>query len=246
MLKRIKNKMFSPTEKKKLVYHTVDVHSHLLPNLDDGVQSLEESVEIITRLVSLGFKKIVTTPHVMKHRFPNARENIYSAYLLLQKTLSHRKVHVELEVAAEYYYDEHFLDLINKNELLTFGDNYVLFELSYKVKPFMLEQTIAKLIDKGYKPVLAHPERYGYYNKQEHYETLKDMGLYFQINMNSTQGFYGSKVQKAVEKIIDLGVVDFIGSDIHSHKYTDSFVKSLKGKIYSQIFAKNQIKNDML
>jgi len=194
----------------------------------------------------LGFKKIITTPHIMSHRFPNTKETIMQAYAFLKARLEQENMVFNVEVAAEYYYDEHFLELIDKKELMCFGDNYILFELSYTVKPFVLEQTVSKLLKAGYKPILAHPERYTYYHSEEDYRRLKEMGLLFQINIISTQNFYGKKVKKSVEKIIDLGLVDFIGSDTHSQKYLDTFSASLKSKIYSQIMQKNSIRNDYL
>jgi len=245
MLKKIANKFLLKSKSKDLL-HTVDIHSHLIPNIDDGSDSLELSISIIKQLKELGFKKIITTPHIMSHRFPNTSEIIQKANYQLIHELKKVNIDIELEVAAEYYYDEHFLELINKRELMTFGNNYILFELSYTVKPFMLEQTVAKLLQAGYKPILAHPERYRYYNTEVHYNNLKDMGLYFQINAISTEGFYGKNVKKSVEQIIDLGLVDFIGSDIHAQNYFNTFSKSLKGKIYKKIFQKNDIKNDYL
>ena len=245
MIKKIVNK-FSFTSNNKTLLHTTDLHSHLIPNIDDGTDSFEESVSIIKQLKEHGFRKIIITPHIMSHRFPNTSEKIQKVNYTLLHELKKMNIDIEVEVAAEYYYDEHFLKLIEKRELMTFGDNYILFELSYTVKPFMLEQTVAKLLEAGYKPILAHPERYRYYNTDAHYNNLKEMGLSFQINAISTEGFYGKKVKKTVEKIIDLGIVDFLGSDIHSQNYLDTFEKSLKNKIYKNIFKKNNIKNDYL
>lgn len=246
MLKNIANKLPFISNKKSSLFYTTDLHSHLIPNIDDGTKSLDSSIDIIRQFKALGFKKIITTPHIMSHRFFNTKETIYEGYELLKDELIKQEIDVEIEVASEYYYDEHFIELIDKKELMTFGANYILFELSYTVKPFMLEQTVSKLISAGYNPILAHPERYTYYSTQKDYKALKDMGLNFQINAISTQNFYGKKVKKAVEKIIGLGMVDFIGSDIHSQKYMDTFSKSFKSKIYSKITKNNTIKNDYL
>ncbi len=226
--------------------HTTDLHSHLIPAIDDGSKSLKQSIDIILQLKELGFKKIITTPHIMSHRYPNTKKTIYDGYELVKYELLRRNIDIDLQVASEYYYDEHFLDLIRKKDILTFGDNHMLFELAYQIKPLGLEQTVQELLEAGYKPILAHVERYIYYNTEEHYKMLKDMGLLFQINAVSTQGFYGKSIQKAVEKIIKLGMVDFIGSDIHNQKYLDTFEKALKSKIYTTINTNNQIKNDYL
>lgn len=246
MLKKIASKLKPFSKKEKVTLHKTDLHSHLIPSIDDGTKSLEESIDIILQLQKLGFKKIITTPHIMSHRFKNTRKTVSYGYLELKNELARLDIDIDLQVAAEYYYDEYFLDLIDKDEILTFGDNYVLFELSYTVKPFMIEQTVDKLLRKGYKPVLAHPERYSYYSSEQDYRMLKEQGLFFQINTISMEGFYGKKVKKAVENIIDLGFVDFIGSDIHSQRYLDSFSNSIKSKMYSKLMSKNQIKNDYL
>lgn len=246
MLKKLAGKLKFTSNKKFSLSHTTDIHSHLIPGIDDGSKSLEQSIDILRNMSSLGFKKVITTPHIMSHRFPNSKENILLDYAKVQRELVKQNIDIDLQVAAEYYYDEHFIELIENEELMTFGDNYVLFELSYTVKPFILDQTVYKLQEAGYKPVLAHPERYTYYSTQSHYSALKEMGLYFQINAISTQNFYGKKAKQAVEKIISLGMVDFIGSDIHSQKYFDSFSFALRSKLYKKLMKNNPIKNDFL
>jgi len=246
MLQQLFKKIMPGSNAELLLKHNIDIHSHLIPDIDDGVKNIESSIHIIEQLKELGFKKIITTPHIMSHRFANTQEIIHRGYSILKQELTKQSIDIELEVAAEYYYDEHFLELIEKNELMSFGENYILFELSYTVKPLALEQIVAKLLKAGYRPILAHPERYTYYRTEKHYRQLKEMGLYFQINIISTEGFYGKGVKKAVEKIIDLGLVDFIGSDIHSQRYLDTFSASLQSKTYKKIMQKNSIKNDYL
>jgi len=237
---------FSSKDNKTSLPYSVDMHSHLIPGIDDGVKEIQTSLEILTRLSELGLKKAIITPHIMSHRFPNTKANIERKHEQLQELIIKNDINIQTQVAAEYYYDEHFLSLIDKKELMTFGENYVLFELSYTLKPFALEQSVAKLLDAGYKPILAHPERYQYYKSTEDYERLKDIGLHFQINAISTQNFYGKNVKKSVEKLIDNGLVDFIGSDIHSHKYTNSYATFVSNKIAHSIATKNHLKNDLL
>lgn len=226
--------------------HTTDLHSHLIPGIDDGVKSVEQSLSILRQLEEIGFKKIITTPHIMQHRFPNRKSNILYRYGLLKKELIKNDINIDLQVASEYYYDEHFLDLINKKDLLTFGKNYVLFEFSFHIKPIGIERVISRLLDLGYQPVLAHPERYFFYNDMEDYHMLKELGLLFQVNLVSIEGFYGKKAKNSVEDIIDAGMVDFIGSDIHSEKYVEAFSKALQNKTYPKILEKNYIKNSSL
>jgi len=245
MLQKIVRK-FSTKQKEVALPFSVDLHSHLIPAIDDGVKDIETSLEILQRLSDLGLKKAIITPHIMSHRFANTRDTIEKGHEQLQEALLKNGVNIETKVAAEYYYDEHFVALIDAKDLMTFGDNYVLFELSYTIKPFMIEQSVARLLDAGYKPILAHPERYQFYKSIDDYTRLKEMGLSFQINAISTQNFYGKSVKRSVDKIIDNGMVDFVGSDIHSHKYADAYNSFCLGDVCLKIANKNQIKNDYL
>jgi tyrosine-protein phosphatase YwqE len=161
--------------------HTTDIHSHLIPNLDDGSNSMEESIDALIQLKKLGFRKIITTPHIISHRFPNISSTIYKKYELLKNELVKQEIEIDLQVAAEYYYNKLLLDLIEKKDIMTFGDNYMLLELPSSVKPFSITQTISKIIDAGYKPILAHPERYPYFSSDTDYRLLKDTGVYFLI-----------------------------------------------------------------
>lgn len=227
--------------------YSTDIHSHLIPNIDDGVKTLAESVDIISSLKQLGYKKLITTPHIMSHRFPNTKENIYYGLELLKEELIKKNINITIEAGAEYYYDEYFIEQIRKNELLTFGDNYVLFEFSYTSKPFGLEQIVYELLNNGYKPILAHPERYSFFsNDFDKYHMLKELGLYFQINLNSLNRFYGKKPQKAAEYLKENGLIDFVGSDIHNKKYVDSLEDFVKSSKLKEVFEKNQIKNDYI
>ena len=196
-------------------FYTTDIHSHLIPAIDDGVKSLEESIEIIKNMKSLGYKKIISTSHIMSHKYPNNKDNIKEGCELVKNELIKQNIDIEFDVAAEYYFDEYFIEKIREKDLLTLGDNYVLFELSYTSTPFGLEQVVFELLQNGYKPILAHPERYTYYsNSLEKYTSLKDLGLHFQINLNSLHKFYGMKPKIAAEYLVNNGLVDFVGSDI--------------------------------
>lgn len=224
--------------------YTTDLHSHLIPGIDDGVKTLEESIEIISKMKDLGFKKIITTPHIMSHRFPNTKEIILSKAKKVRKELKKRNIDIDFKAAAEYYFDEYFLEQIEKNDLLTFNDNYILFELSYTLKPLGLEPTIQNLIERGYKPILAHPERYSFlYSDYSKYDKLKSTGVKFQINLNSLIGFYGRNPKKAAKYLVDNAFVDFVGSDIHAMNYFDSFKKAIMSSETSDTFKKNNILN---
>lgn len=243
-------KFFEKIRNKKLVlpdFYSTDLHSHLIPGIDDGSLNIEQSIEMIKALKNIGFKKLITTPHIMAHRFPNNRDIILRGLDKLKEELVSQNIDIEIQAASEYYYDEHFIELIEKKELLTFGDNHILFELSYTTPVFGMEQVIYKLLDAGYKPILAHPERYSYFTSNlEKYHQIKDMGLLFQINVNSLNNFYGKNSKKAVEYIIENSLVDFVGSDTHRPNYIEALEKSILLKNFKQIENKNKILNNYL
>jgi len=244
------SKLFSSFKKadtKVPAFYTTDLHSHLIPAIDDGSKSMDQSIEMIKSLKSLGFKKLITTPHIMSHRFPNDKDIILNGLENLQEELLKQNIDMPIQAASEYYYDEHFIELIKKKDLLTFGDNYVLFEFSYTTAPLGIEQTVYELLKADYKPILAHPERYTFFaSRPEKYNKLKESGLSFQLNVNSTDSFYGSKAKSAAKYLVENGLVDFVGSDTHRPNYVEALQKSINSKIFKSIEEKNVIKNNYL
>lgn len=197
-----------------------DIHSHLLPGLDDGVKTNEEAAEVITRLNSLGFNRLITTPHI-NDIFKNDAATIRPALTALNEYLRERGISVEIEAAAEYYLDENVMSALEKNqELLTFGKRHLLFETNFLAEPFFLKDFIFKAISNGYRPLLAHPERYAYMTIEKA-EELHGRGALFQVNMLSLIGFYSKPVQKIAEALISKGLVDFLGSDCHNMVQAD-------------------------
>jgi len=208
---------------------------------------MEQSIEMIKELKQMGFQKLITTPHIMSHRYPNTKDGILKSFDNLQNELQKQNIDICMQVASEYYYDEHFIELIRNKDLLTFGDNNILFELSYTTPAFGIEQTVYELLNAGYKPILAHPERYTYFAMNpSKYHQIRELGLLFQININSTNDFYGKGAKTAVKYLIDEGLVDFVGSDTHRPKYIESLKQSIGTKIFRNIEEKNQIKNNYL
>ncbi len=185
-----------PSLKDLSVFKT-DIHSHLIPGIDDGVQTMEESIEMINALSALGFKKLMTTPHIMSDYFRNTPEIILEGLEKVREEIKKQGIPITIDAAAEYYLDEHFLQKIKEENLLTFGKKYVLFEISYINPPDTLYSIIFEMIIRGYIPVLAHPERYPFwYQKFEEYYRLKEAGALFQLNTNSLVGYYGPGCKK--------------------------------------------------
>lgn len=207
----------------------VDFHSHLIPGIDDGVDSVEEAVDVIRKFKELGYQKVITTPHVMSDYYKNSSETILAGLEKVRERVEQEKIGIVIEAAAEYYADEYLEELIAKKDLLTFGDNYVLFELSFLMEPPNLAKIIFDLQMAGYKPVLAHPERYGFWFKSmEHYHDLKNKGVMLQMNLLSVTGHYSPDVQKTAEKMIKEKLVDFAGSDCHKLHHLHILEQNLK------------------
>ena len=158
-----------------------DMHSHLLPGIDDGSPDLATSVEMINGLIHLGFKKLITTPHVMQDMYPNKRDDILKSYEILKKHLETERINVELGVAAEYFLDDNLRKLLeDKEPLLTFGDNLVLVEFSMASEQYNFKELLFEMQMQSYQPVIAHPERYIYQEKnKEFFEELKSAGYLF-------------------------------------------------------------------
>ncbi len=238
--------MFSFLQRKKNRLLTqVDIHSHLIPGIDDGAKDMSLAIELAQELQLLGYKKLILTPHV-SDMFPNSNGLIVEKYKELKKVFKEEGLFIEIEVAAEYYADEYFDTLLEQKDLLSFGDkNYLLFELSYFTPPMDIDNLIYEINRAGYTPILAHPERYLYWHDDfSHYQALKEMGVLFQINLNSTVGYYNEAIQETVEKLIKNGMVDFVGSDTHHQGHLRSLKKSISSSLYKKIFKYNIILND--
>lgn len=194
----------------------VDMHSHFIPGIDDGAKTLQESVEMITAMAELGYRKVITTPHIMGDFYRNTPANIGAGLELVRTAVKQAGVNIDIDAAAEYYFDFEFEKKLETEKLLTMGDNYVLFEVSYMNSPDNLDGLIFRMQTGGYKPILAHPERYPYwFRDMSNFEKLKDKGVYFQLNINSLTGHYSMETAKIAEKMIDKGWYEFAGSDCH-------------------------------
>ena len=223
-----------------------DIHSHLIPGVDDGVQNLETAVHFLETLHSLGIKKVVTTPHIMMDRYPNSAETLHAPYRLVQDTLREKGLDLSYHHAAEYYMDEYFEELMKK-PLLTITDELLLVEISFMSAPPQLHQWLFELAAQGYRPVLAHPERYNYFHNQlEEYKTFKQRGCYLQVNLLSLTGYYGRHIQKAAEWLIENKLIDFIGTDLHHEKHLQAILAIGKDKRLVKLLEEYPFKNNTL
>lgn len=193
-----------------------DLHSHLIPGIDDGSKDMEDTINMLKEFIGLGFKKVITTPHVMSDFYKNTPEIILGGLKDVREEIKKQGLKIEIEAAAEYYLDYHLEELIKAKNILTFGENHVLFELSFSNEPQRIKEIIFEFQTNGYRPIMAHFERYPYYfNQWQTIEDYRNRGCLIQLNINSLSGQYGPGVKKMAEEMINRGYVDVIGSDCH-------------------------------
>jgi protein-tyrosine phosphatase len=217
-----------------------DMHSHLIPGIDDGAKTIDDSLALIKELYALGFRKLITTPHVMSDYFRNTPDTILNGLAEVRNAIEREKIQVQIEAAAEYYIDDGFVSKMEKEKLLTFGDNYLLFEVSYINCPDNIDDIIFRMQILGYKPVLAHPERYPFwYNNFSRYSTFKDQGVLLQVNTNSLSGYYGLDAKRIAEKMVDNNLVDMIGTDCHHMRHVEGLKRGLKDKYIKKLSETN-------
>ena len=223
-----------------------DIHSHLIPGIDDGAQSIEESLTLLRALQKLGYTQVITTPHIMFDAYGNTKTSIREGLQILQDVAQKQNIHLKIDAAAEYYLDEGLLPLIQKKDLLLIDQKYLLFETSYTHRPQQLEEIIFEILAAGYIPLLAHPERYRYIEEISEFQTIKDLGVEFQVNINSFNGYYGSSAKKNALALSQQGMINFLGSDTHNIKQVENLSLVFKSKAYKEIYINNTIKNQFL
>lgn len=197
-----------------------DMHSHLLPGIDDGAPTIETSIKLVKGLAALGYKRLITTPHIMNDMYPNTQENILSLRDELQYSIEAEGLDVEIKAAAEYYVDEFFEEYLASEPLLTINGQQVLVEQSMMQEYPRFKEVIYELRLKGYTPIIAHPERYVYYNDRRHeYEWLRDAGCLLQVNLLSLQGYYGKMEKRLAEYLYKENMIDLYGTDCHHERH---------------------------
>lgn len=215
----------------------VDIHSHLLPGIDDGAKDLNHSIALIKKMRSYGIKNFITTPHVLGDVYPNSSSIIKEKLAEVKAELLKQNItDVSISAAAEYMMDEQFSKLLENNDILTLKDNFILVEMSYFNAPFNLYEILFEIQLKGYKPVLAHPERYNFFhNNFENYYKLKKAGCLFQLNLLSLTPQYGKNVQKVSAKLLNENMYDFVGTDTHHNNHLELLKEIGKEKIKKTI-----------
>lgn len=239
-----KQQQFGPADLSVL---RCDVHSHFIPGIDDGAPSLEASIELILAMKELGYSKVVTTPHVMADGYRNTPEIILGGLEKVRRELAARQITMDIDAAAEYYLDHELEKRVSERSVLTFGDKLVLFELPFISEPAILLNVIFEMQTAGYRPVLAHPERYQFWHTDfTRYERLKERGVLFQLNMIALMGAYGPSAKKIAERLVDLGWYELLGSDCHSLNHVEAIKATLAEPYLHKLLASGKLLNTTL
>ena len=218
----------------------VDIHSHILPGIDDGAKNVDESIHLISKMKSIGFGKIIATPHVYPGVYNNDKNTIQKSLIELEKN----KVGLKINYACEYMVDDSLIELAEKKALITIKKKFILVEMNFTGNFNFFHEIIFRLRLCDYIPIIAHPERY-HNLTLENFTKLKDMGCLLQINLLSTTGFYGKRVLEKAKILLNNNIIDFGGSDIHNIFHINAFEKKIytDGKIIEEICLKNNYFN---
>ena len=213
-----------------------DIHSHFVPGIDDGAKTIDDSIALLKAMEGMGYKKIVTTPHVMSDFYPNNTQIIQAGLKKIQDAAKENNINLEISAAAEYYIDETFTELLAREPLLTIHKNEVLVEFSMLYEPPMLYNALFAMQTAGYKPIIAHPERYMFFhNNFERYRELKDKGCLLQLNLLAISGYYGRNIMEVALRLLSKGMYDYCGSDMHHEKHAAALKNMLQTKAYTTL-----------
>lgn len=191
----------------------IDFHSHILPGIDDGSRSIEQTIRMLKEAKEAGFTKIISTSHYMEGYYESDETERIELLNEVQKNISG----IELYLGNEIYITNNMIDLIQNKQASTINNSkYVLFEFPLSAKSMNDKEVVYRLIENGFVPVIAHPERYSYVqDNPEYIEELAEMGALFQANYGSIIGMYGKKAEKTLKKLLKNDLIRFFGTDSH-------------------------------
>lgn len=245
-------KLFKSNTKKtaaegKLAWIGVDMHNHILPGIDDGAQDIEQSLTLIRGLKELGINKCISTPHIMHGVHDNTPTTIQKAHARLTEVLREQGIKFDLHYAAEYMIDDQLDTWIQNDNLCLLPNRHILIEMSYLAESKALFQTIKDVQEKGYQPILAHPERYNYYHQNfKVYKEIKDAGCLLQLNLLSISRYYGEPVKSAALTLVKSGMYDLVGTDMHHEKHLNALNMVASKYDIFDLLKDNPIKNAVM
>ncbi|MDE6266308.1 MAG: hypothetical protein K2M07_03045 [Muribaculaceae bacterium] len=231
----------------KLFFHT-DVHCHIMPGVDHGAEDVDESLELIAALRKWGIEQIILTSHVTETTFENNPETLAAGFETLSNSIRDTENPVRLAYSAEYRIDPLFMDQLAKGQIIPMPDNYLLVENSYIQEPLGLDRLLFDLKVKGFKVIMAHPERFPYYQESpKRFEELHTAGNLFQVNLLSLAGYFGKTAKKTAEWLAKNGMVDFLGTDVHHIRHVEAIDNYLRSSDYRKHIPllEKTVKNDI-
>ncbi|RNC90264.1 MAG: histidinol phosphatase [Allomuricauda sp.] len=214
----------------------VDIHNHILPGIDDGAKTIEQSLDLIKGFAEFGVKNFVCTPHIMHNYYENTPASIAASYDKLKLALAHENMEdTILDRAAEHMIDDNFEDLLARKDIMPLKKYHLLVEMSFLQAPINFDRAIQKITSAGYFPILAHPERYGFLRGNfRRYESLKRKNILFQVNLLSLAGYYGDDKKSMAYKLIEKDLVEFLASDVHNADQLNAIKETTIPKRYAK------------
>ncbi len=235
-------------EQVKLFYNT-DIHCHILPGVDHGSRSIEDSLDMLQAEMEMGINRVILTSHVTAVTFENTRESLMDAFLKLQDAVTDAGLDIQLFLSAEYRMDEYFDKEYAADHLIPMPGNHILLENSFQQELMNLDDLLFDMQVKGYKTILAHPERYPYYSRRrKRYEQLHNAGAKFQVNILSFTGYFGEEARESALWFVRNGMIDYLGSDMHNVKHAHIIMDYIKSKEWRKLAPEIEqtVKNDLI
>lgn len=242
-------KLFKRNREPVKLFYQTDVHCHILPGVDHGSQSVEQSLDMLRAEMAMGIQHVILTPHVTAVTFENNRDKIMDAFMVLKNAVEQEGLDITLDVSAEYRMDEFFDKEYAADRLLPMPGNHILLENSFQQELLNLDELLFDLQVKGYRTILAHPERYPYYSRRrKRYEQLHNAGAKFQVNILSFTGYFGEEARDSALWFAKNGMIDYLGSDMHNIKHAHIIMDYINSKEWKRLSAEveSTVKNDMI
>ena len=195
----------------------IDFHTHILPNVDDGSKSVEETFNLIKEAESVGFDSIISTSHYIENYYESPVDERQEWINALSGALKKESINVKLYLGNEVYFSENIIKLLNENKIAKINNSkYMLFEFAINVKPINVYDVIYEMLQNKITPILAHPERYRFVQQDPSliYELIEN-GVLMQANYASIIGWYGQKAEILSKKFLESNMISFLGSDVH-------------------------------
>ena len=229
------------------LFYTTDMHSHILPGVDHGSQSVADSLEMLKAELDMGITRVICTSHVTAETFENTPETLNAAYNLLKQAVEEEGLPIELYVSAEYRIDEYWTKQYESGNLLPMPGNRILLENSFMQELIGIDEMMFNLQVEGYFPILAHPERYRYYyDRKERYKALHSASVKFQVNLLSLAGYFGKGAREISLWLIQNNLCDMFGSDMHSVEHAEIIKDYIGSKDWSKLCEKYDLQHRII